>query len=399
MEKCKISILGSTGSIGQSTLKVISQYPAHYEVFALSAHTNYEKLFEQCCIFKPRYAVMTDTYAAAQLENLLKMQGLPIKVLQKESGLSYIAQHETVAKVVCAIVGAAGLLSTLSAVEAGKQVLIANKESLVMAGDFLLAIAKKTGAILLPIDSEHNALFQCMPPQYIVGSRPEGVHKIILTASGGPFLSMSKSMLENVTPAMACQHPTWKMGKKITIDCATLMNKGLEIIEASKLFQFDASEIAVVIHPQSIIHSLVEYVDGSHLAQLGAPDMCVPISYCLSWPNRHACGAKPLSLTKIGQLTFMEPDTDRFACLNLAYEALKLKNASTAVLNASNEVAVQAFVDGQISFVQIATIVDKVLQKYCHLPANTLPEILHADSVARKHAIALTHFSKQLVNL
>ncbi len=394
-EKAGICILGSTGSIGQSTLNVISQHPDIFKVIALSANTDVNKLFEQCCLFKPAFAVMADHQSGALLTSLIKQQGLATTVLTGEEGLSFIAQLEQVTKVVCAIVGAAGLLSLMSAVEAGKQVLIANKEALVMAGDILIAKAKLSGAIILPVDSEHNALFQCMPDNYRAFSRPEGVYRLILTASGGPFLHSSKDDLSKVTPEMACAHPNWKMGKKVTVDCSTLMNKGLEVIEASKLFQFQASEIEVVIHPQSIIHSFVEYVDGSLLAQLGTPDMRIPIGYCLSWPNRKATGAKRLSLTDIGQLTFLEPDSDKFSCLRLAYSALKLGKAAPCVLNASNEVAVEAFLNNELNFCEIPSLIETVLQQFYDLSAATLPEILEADKLARAHTLKLIQSTKQ----
>jgi 1-deoxy-D-xylulose-5-phosphate reductoisomerase len=389
IKKCGISILGSTGSIGQSTLNVISQHPDIFEVIALSANNAVEKLFEQCCTFKPAFAVMMQKEAALRLQSLLKTNGLDIHVLTGEEGLCFIAKLEKATKVVCAIVGAAGLLSTLSAVEAGKEVLVANKEALVMAGDLLLAKAEQSGAILLPVDSEHNALFQCMPANYRTGTRPKGVHRLILTASGGPFLQSSHHELSQVTPEMACQHPNWKMGKKITVDCATLMNKGLEVIEACKLFQLKPTEIDVIIHPQSIIHSLVAYVDGSQLAQLGTPDMRIPIAHCLSWPTRITSGVKHLSLTQIGELTFLPPDNEKFKCLPLAYDALQFGKAAPAVLNASNEIAVQAFLNKEMRFSQIPAIIEKVLQKFFDLSAATLQEILCADKLAREQAFSL----------
>lgn len=385
---CGVAILGATGSIGLNTLDVISRHPDKFQVIALSANQNVAVLFEQCQRFSPLYAVMTDEKAAHELSKLVQSQGLKTEVLSGQSGLGLITKLPQVDKVVCAIVGSAGLSSTLSAVEAGKEVLIANKEPLVMAGDLLIAKARQHGAKILPIDSEHNALFQCMPQGYIAGEQPQGVHKLILTASGGPFLNFTHEDLLNVTPEMACKHPNWVMGKKITVDCATLMNKGLEVIEASKLFRFSGCDIEVVIHPQSIIHSLVEYQDGSVLAQLGVPDMRVPISYCLSWPVRNACGVKRLSLTDIGQLTFLKPSA-KFRCLQLAYDALNLGNAAPCVLNASNEVAVAAFLNGEIHFMDIALVNEKILHKLGALPASTLEEILQADNLARKHSLQL----------
>lgn len=389
MKKCGITILGSTGSIGQNTLNVIGQHTDIFEVIALSAYSSVDLLFEQCCYFKPAFAVMVESSAASHLKMRLEMQGSVTKVLSGEEGLCFIAKLEQVSKVVAAIVGSAGLLSTLSAIEAGKQVLIANKEALVMAGDLLISRAQETGAVLLPVDSEHNALFQCMPHGYVTGNRPKGVHRLILTASGGPFLHADETALSEVTPEMACQHPNWKMGKKITVDCASLMNKGLEVIEACKLFQMTPEEIEVIIHPQSIIHSLVEYIDGSFLAQLGTPDMRIPITNCLGWPTRLSCGAKRLSLAEIGKLTFFVPDTQKFKCLSLAYEALSLGKAATAVLNASNEVAVHSFLNKEMSFLRIPAIIEGVLQKLFDLSAATLQEILWADKLAREQAVKL----------
>lgn len=384
-----ICILGSTGSIGQSTLEVIKLHPNIFKVIALSAQNSVDKLFEQCCYFKPVFAVMANKEAAKKLRTKIQASLLDVTVLDGLEGLCTIAQLPSVHKVVAAIVGAAGLLPLMSAVEAGKQILLANKEPLVMAGDLLLAKAKQSQAILLPVDSEHNALFQCMPDGYVTGTRPKGVHKLILTASGGPFLHTATRELKAVTPQMAVKHPNWKMGEKITIDCATLMNKGLEVIEACKLFQFSPDEVEVVIHPQSIIHSLVEYVDGSVLAQLGTPDMRVPITHCLSWPNRLRSGAKRLSLTEIGQLTFLSPDKDKFRCLPLSIEAISLGNAAPTVLNASNEVAVQAFLQSRMRFTEIPVIIEKILNKLYNLSAATMEEILWADKVAREQALAL----------
>ncbi|MBS0286328.1 MAG: 1-deoxy-D-xylulose-5-phosphate reductoisomerase [Proteobacteria bacterium] len=390
-----VTILGATGSIGQNALNIISQHPDKFKVIALSAYQNVGTLFEQCKQFKPAVAVMVDEALAIQLADLLKAENLPTQVLSGSEGLETIAKHPQSIKVVCGIVGAAGLLSTLSAVKAGKQVLIANKEPLVMAGDLLIDLAEKSGATLLPVDSEHNALFQCMPANYKTGSKPEGVKQIILTASGGPFLNFSQQALESVTPEMACTHPNWRMGKKITVDCATLMNKGLEVIEASKLYRLNADEIDVVIHPQSIIHSLVEYIDGSLLAQLGVPDMRVPLTHCLAWPWRETSGANRLSLTEIGNLTFLKPDKVKFRCLELAYTALRLGNAAPCVLNASNEVAVEAFLNGHIRFLDIPFLNETVLQQYAHLGALTLDEILQADALARKYCSSLIEMCEQ----
>jgi 1-deoxy-D-xylulose-5-phosphate reductoisomerase len=381
-----ITILGSTGSIGQNSLEVIKLHPNQFKVVALSANTSVDTLFEQCCQFNPEYAVMADIESAQVLQQRISAQQLSTKVLSGIEGLCEIAQLETVDKVIAAMVGGIGLMPTLSAVKAGKQVLLANKEALVMAGDLLIATAQESGAILLPVDSEHNALFQCMPDLYTTGTRPNGVTKLILTASGGPFLHTSTKELIQVTPERACQHPIWKMGKKITIDSATLMNKGLEVIEACKLFAFNQDEVEVLIHPQSIIHSLVEYEDGSLLAQLGTPDMRVPITHCLAWPERLQSGAKRLSLLDVKELTFFAADKDKFKCLPLAYSALELGMAAPTVLNASNEVAVDAFLNKQMSFLDIPSIIEEVLHKLYDLSAATLKDILWADKLAREHA-------------
>jgi 1-deoxy-D-xylulose-5-phosphate reductoisomerase len=389
MKPCHVSILGSTGSIGENTLSVIAAHPEKFKVVALSAHRSCEKLLEQCQRFVPDYAVVADPARVAGFRDKIKEQGLSTVVLSGSEGLCMIAELPEVEKVVAAIVGAAGLLSTLSAVKAGKQVLLANKEALVMSGDILLATAKQSKAILLPVDSEHNALFQCMPAGYMTGERPETVSKLILTASGGSFLNFTRSEMEQVTPQMACQHPNWKMGKKITVDCATLMNKGLECIEASQLFQFEPEHIEVLVHPQSVIHSLVEYKDGSCLAQLGCPDMRIPLAYCLAWPERIGSGAKRLSLSEVGKLTFFEPDFTKFPCLGLAMEAMRLKKAAPTVLNASNEVVVNAFLEGLMRFVDIPTIIEKVLNKFHDLSAGSLDEVLLADQCARVEAAKL----------
>lgn len=389
MQRYGVSILGSTGSIGQNTLSVIAQHPERFQVIALSANHNASKLLEQCLQFQPAFAVLIQPQAAQWLRTQLKEANCPTQVLQGISALALIAQLPEVTKVVAAIVGAAGLVPTMAAVTAGKHVLLANKESLVMAGDLMLAAAGQSGAILLPVDSEHNALFQCMPKDYHLGTRPLGVKRLILTASGGPFLHSCEQSLTTVTPEMACQHPTWKMGQKISVDSATLMNKGLEVIEACRLFQLSSAEVEVIIHPQSIVHSLVEYSDRSVLAQLGVPDMRIPIAYCLAWPERCALEAQSLSLHEIGQLTFLPADNHKFKCLPLAYEAIKLGGAAPTVLNASNEIAVEAFLKKQIKFLQIPTIIEKVLQKLFDLSATSLAEVLQADQIAREHALGL----------
>ncbi len=389
MKPAGICILGSTGSIGQNTLAVIAAHPERFQVVALTAFTSVDKLFEQCCTFKPRYAVLMHSQDATALQNKLRVAGSKTQVLCGTEDLCQVAALPEVDKVVAAIVGAAGLLPTLSAIKAGKHILLANKEALIMAGDLFLATAKQSGAVLLPVDSEHNALFQCMPPGYQTGQRPVGVTRLTLTASGGPFLQRERTTFKEITPEMACQHPNWKMGKKITVDCSTLMNKGLEVIEASKLFGFNQNEIDVVIHPQSVIHSLVEYADGSQLAQLGTPDMRIPIACCLAWPERIVSGAPRLSLTEIGQLTFLPPDMQKFKCLALAYQALSVGNAASTVLNASNEVVVGAFLQRQMCFSRIPSIIEAVLETFYDLAANSLEEILLADKLAREKTFHL----------
>lgn len=397
MDKSKVAILGSTGSIGQNTLNVIMQHPDRFEVIALSAFQSVELLFAQCAHFKPQYAVMVDESAAAKLKDKLAFEGLTTIVLSGSEGLCFIAALPEVDKVVAAIVGGAGLMSTLSAVDAGKQILLANKESLIMAGDFLLERAKNSGSIFLPVDSEHNALFQCLPSGYLPGERPQNINKLILTASGGAFLNHTPSQLQNVTPEQACVHPNWKMGKKITVDSATLMNKGLEVIEACRLFKMRADEVEVVIHPQSIIHSLVEYQDGSFLAQLGVPDMRIPIAYCLAWPERIPSGAKRLSLPDIGQLTFFKPE-NQFPCLNLAYAALE-QNELTIVLNASNEIAVSAFLNKEIRFTDIPYVIEKTLSASMDISAHSLEAILEIDNIARNRANACIAQKQTVMNL
>lgn len=389
MSRAGICILGSTGSIGQSTLAVLAEHPDKFKVVALSASKSVDKLFEQCCVFKPMYAVLMQAADAKTLQHKLTSSGIKTEVLCGLDSLCQIAALPEVTKVVAAIVGAAGLLPTLSAIKAGKQILLANKEALIMAGDLFLNTARQSGAVLLPVDSEHNALFQCMPPGYQTGTRPKGVSRLILTASGGPFLDKDKATFNQITPEMACQHPNWKMGKKITVDCATLMNKGLEVIEASKLFQFKEDEIEVIVHPQSVIHSLVEYSDGSLLAQLGTPDMRIPIAHCLSWPERIVSGAKRLSLTEVAKLTFLPPDVSKFRCLSLAYQALNLGKAAPTVLNASNEVVVEAFLDRKMCFSQIPSIIETVLEKFYDLSAVSLEDILFADKIARNKTVEL----------
>lgn len=392
----KITLLGSTGSIGKNTLNVISNHPDKFQVFALAAKSQVNLLYAQCLQFNPDYAVMFDKKAAAQLRTLLRHEKSSTTVLDGMEGLCMVATHPDAAVVVAAIVGGAGLMPTFVAIQQGKRVLLANKEALVMSGSLFMSAVKQHAATLLPVDSEHNALFQCMPDGYRTGVQPKGVSRIILTASGGPFRTLSLDEFEHITPERAIAHPNWNMGAKISVDSATMMNKGLEIIEASWLFAMPIEKIAVVLHPQSMIHSFVEYQDGSILAQLGVPDMRVPIAYTLSWPDRITSGAQQLDLIKLGQLTFEALDTERFPCLSLAYEALREGGSATTILNAANEIAVAAFLSKQIKFTQISEIVRETLNRF---PAYDLPSIeavLDCDRKAReiaKDLINITEFA------
>lgn len=383
--KSGVAILGATGSIGQNTLSVLLQHREHFEVVALTAQASMDLLFAQCGIWRPKYVVVPSMYAS-DFRTKLSLSNLSTQVLVGERGLCEVVRLPEVEKVMMAIPGSAGLQPTLAAVRQGKTVLMANKEVLVMGGDWIVSEAKRTRAILLPVDSEHQALFQCMPKDYVLGTRPSEVSEWVLTASGGPFLHFSSEALAKVTPEQACQHPRWKMGKKITVDCATLMNKGLEVIEAGRWFQCTAEEVSVVVHPESIVHSLVVYRDGASLAQLSVPDMRVSISHCLAYPRRILSGAPALSLTQVGRLSFEEPDFKRFPCLGLAYEAMRLARAAPCVLNASNEVAVEAFMNRQIAFTDIASVVESALQALYDLPADSLEAVIEADRLAREKA-------------
>jgi 1-deoxy-D-xylulose-5-phosphate reductoisomerase len=388
-----VTILGSTGTIGQQTLDVISQHPDRYAVFALSAHQNVDAMLQQCVRYKPQYAVMQDTDAAQRLRQRLQSENLKIEVLSGIEGLIEVSAHETVNVVMAAIVGAAGLLPALAAANAGKKILLANKETLVMAGQLFMDAVKQGQATLLPIDSEHNAIFQAMPGQAYDDIADVGVNKIILTASGGPFRSYTHAQLAEVTPALALKHPNWVMGAKITVDSSTLMNKGLEVIEAHWLFNARPDQIEVVVHPQSVIHSMVSYVDGSILAQLGNPDMRTPIAYGLGYPQRIASGVKPLSLVDIAKLEFEDPDTDRFPCLQLAYDALAAGGTAPAVLNAANEVAVAAFLKDKIHYLDIPRLLHEALQKLPVEKVNSIEQLLEIDAKARtcvQNAIAKT---------
>lgn len=389
----QICVLGATGSIGRSTLDVIGQHLEQYQVFALTAHQRINKLAELCIKYKPIFAVVTNKEDQQQLQQWLTQQGLTTEVLQGKEALCEVTSHPEVAVVMAAIIGAAGLEPTLAAVKAGKKVLLANKESLVMSGALFMQTVKDNKATLLPIDSEHNAIFQCLPSTFDSDLPKIGVRKILLTASGGPFRNTAIEQLATVTPAQACAHPNWSMGKKISVDSATMMNKGLELIEACWLFNAQPEQIEIVIQPQSVIHSMVDYLDGSVLAQLGNPDMRTPIAHALAWPDRITSGVTPLDLFKIGHLDFMQPDEQRFPCLRLAKEAIKTKGTAPAILNAANEVAVAAFLNEQIKFTMIKQVIAETLNKLAVTDASTLELILTADGQARRFA---TNYIKTL---
>lgn len=379
-----VAVLGSTGSIGESTLDVLRLHSDRYRVVALTAHRNAERLFAQCVEFRPDFALITDPTGHAELATRLRGAGLATELLAGPADLVAMATLPAADYVMAAIVGAAGLRSTLAAAGAGKRVLIANKEALVMAGRQVLAAASRSGATIIPIDSEHNAVFQCLPHDTRLGAAPHGVRRIMLTASGGPFRNWSASALQNVTPDQACAHPTWNMGRKISVDSATLMNKGLELIEAQILFGLPVENIEVVIHPQSVVHSLVEYVDGSVLAQLGSPDMRTPIAQALAWPQRLASGVQFLDLLQVARLDFEPPDLQRFPCLGLAMAAARAGAEMPAVLSAANEVAVEAFLDGRLNFAGIEQVIEDVINGWASTGgAQDLEAVLEADARAR----------------
>ena len=382
-----ITILGSTGSIGVNTLKVIKQHPGRFNVFALTAKNNAEQMAQQCIEWSPRYAVMVDDTGAEKLTGILQLKGIETEVLSGPGGLEQVAGHNDVDYVMAAIVGAAGLLPTLAAATAGKRVLLANKEALVMSGQLFIDAVKSNGAVLLPIDSEHNAIFQCMPPGFSGSLGQAGVRRILLTGSGGPFRTTPLDKLPDMTPDQACAHPNWVMGRKISVDSATMMNKGLEIIEACWLFQTDPEHVQVVLHPQSVIHSMVEYVDGSVLAHLGNPDMRTPIAHALAWPERMEAAVQQLDLFKLARLDFEKPDYDRFPCLALAREAMQTGGTATAILNAANEIAVEKFLAGELRFTDIARVVKETLEALPNHNADNLQTILDDDNSAREFAI------------
>ena len=382
-----VCILGVTGSIGQSTLKVLARHPDQYSVYAVSAYSRLDELVEICKKYSPKIVVVPKI-KALELEQRLNQENLKnIEILTDEAGLIAIAEHDEVDIVMAAIVGAAGLLPTLAAVKAGKRVLLANKEALVMSGDIMMQAARDHNALLLPVDSEHNAIFQSLPHNYLqierTGEPQLGVSQVLLTASGGPFLNHSLEQLHDVTPQQACKHPNWSMGQKISVDSATLMNKGLELIEACHLFSISEHFVTVVVHPQSIIHSMVQYVDGSTLAQMGNPDMCTPIAHALAWPQRIQTHVPPLDLFVNHQLDFQAPDTTRFPALSLARQAMQEGGLAATILNAANEIAVAAFLQQKSRFTDIATVVEHTLNQIQNSAAESIELILQADQNAR----------------
>ena len=390
-----ICILGSTGSIGVSTLDVVARHPDRYKITALTANRNIDALFDQCIQYRPEYAAVVDPARAGVLEQRLKNTAAShVQVLAGAQALEEVASLPEIDTVMAAIVGAAGLLSTLAAARSGKCVLLANKEALVMSGQLLMNEISRSGARLLPIDSEHNAIFQCMPAHYEAGVSPKEARRILLTASGGPFRKTPIEQLEWVTPEQAVAHPNWDMGKKISVDSATMMNKGLELIEASLLFDMPAERIQVVIHPQSVIHSMVDYIDGTVLAQLGNPDMRIPIAHALAWPERFESGAEPLDIFGIKRLDFEPPDEVRFPCLKLAYDAVEEGGIMPAVLNAANEVAVDSFLSGRIPYTKIAPVIDHCMAHCSRNSAHSLASILESDREAR--AISNAYIDRNL---
>ena len=382
----RITILGATGSIGVSTLDVLARHPDRYRVHALSAHSKVDELAAQCAQFRPQRAVVGSAQAADRLRALLRAQGLDTQVDHGEAALCEIAAAPETDTVMAAIVGAAGLAPTLAAARAGKKVLLANKEALVMSGQLFMDTVRDAGAVLLPVDSEHNAVFQCLPAHYARAPGQVGLTKILLTASGGPFLKRAVETLDTVTPDEACKHPKWLMGRKISVDSATMMNKGLEVIEAHWLFGAPAEMIEVVIHPQSVVHSMVSYNDGSVLAELGNPDMRTPIAQALAYPERIASGVAQLDLAQVGTLQFERPDFRQFPCLALAFDALRAGGTAPALLNAANEVAVQAFLDCRIGFRQIDRVIAQVMETLPHGAADSIAAVLVQDGLARAAA-------------
>ncbi|HFC8840542.1 TPA: 1-deoxy-D-xylulose-5-phosphate reductoisomerase [Neisseria subflava] len=383
-----LTILGSTGSIGESTLDVVSRHPEKFRVFALAGHRQVDKLAAQCKQFRPEYAVVGDAGHAAELEKKLKQEGIDTQVLYGAQALIDVASADEVSGVMCAIVGAAGLPSALAAAKKGKTIYLANKETLVVSGALFMETARQNGATVLPIDSEHNAIFQVLPRDYTGRLNEHGINSIILTASGGPFLNADLSTFDSITPEQAVKHPNWSMGRKISVDSASMMNKGLELIEAHWLFNCPPEKLEVVIHPQSVIHSMVRYRDGSVLAQLGNPDMRTPIAYCLGLPERIDSGVGELDFGALSALTFQKPDFDRFPCLKLAYQAMNAGGAAPCVLNAANEVAVAAFLDKRIKFTDIAQVVAHCLAQDFSDGRHDIESLLAQDAQTRRQAEA-----------
>jgi 1-deoxy-D-xylulose-5-phosphate reductoisomerase len=391
-----ICILGATGSIGVSTLDVIARHSSQYKVIALTANTNIDTLYEQCLEHHPEVVVVVDEQKARIFEEKIKNSAIAdIKVLSGAKSLEHVATLDNVDSVMAAIVGAAGLLPSLAAAKVGKTILLANKEALVMSGSIFMQAITESGAQLLPIDSEHNAIFQCMPAGYKTGMQAKQARRILLTASGGPFRETPVDQLVNVTPDQAVAHPNWDMGRKISVDSATMMNKGLEMIEACILFDMAPSQIQVVIHPQSVIHSMVDYVDGTVLAQMGNPDMRIPIAYSMAWPDRFDSGVEPLNIFDVARMDFQEPNLERFPCLRLAYEAIAAGGIMPTVLNAANEIAVDAFLNEQVRFTDIPVIIERCMKKFEAKPADTLEIILDADQKAR---LTSTQIIGELIN-
>ncbi len=384
----RLTVLGATGSIGQSTLDVVARHPDRFEVFALSAHRQHERLLAQCLQFHPQYAVMGEAAAADELVRALRSAGSRTQVLCGAAALEDIVAAEQVDMVMAAIVGAAGLRPALAAARAGKKILLANKEALVLSGQLFMDAVRAGGATLLPIDSEHNAIFQALPANYARSPGAAGVRRVLLTASGGPFRTAALDSLAAVTPEQACAHPNWVMGRKISVDSATMMNKGLEVIEAHWLFGAPADIIEVVVHPQSVIHSMVDYADGSVIAQLGNPDMRTPIAHAMAWPERIDAGVRPLDLFEIARLDFERPDLERFPCLRLAFDALRAGGAAPAVLNAANEEAVAAFLDHRIGFLDIPAVIAACLERSGTQAVDSLDAVFAADACAREWARA-----------
>ncbi len=384
-----VAVFGATGSIGTSTLEVIARHAERFRPVVLTANRQVERLFEQCLRHRPDYAVMVDERSAQTLRERLRQAGSPVEVLAGREALERVATLPEVDYVMAAIVGAAGLESTLAAAAAGKRILLANKEALVMSGRIFMETVRESGAELLPVDSEHNAIFQCMPVRKEGELIRSGVSKILLTASGGPFRTLPLERMADVTPEQACAHPNWAMGRKISVDSATMMNKGLEVIEACWLFDAAPDQIEVVLHPQSVIHSLVQYTDGSVLAQLGNPDMRTPIAHALAWPERIDAGVAPLDLFAVGRLDFEAPDVTRFPCLRLAYDAIRAGGTAPAILNAANEVAVAAFLEHRLGFMAIAEVIEGTLERLAPSAADELSVILADDAAARRVALQL----------